>query len=180
MKIKKLAAILLSGVTLLCFSGCSKNEGEVQIPYGMELLTNENIDYNFFYPKDWIVDRNDGMVRVHVSDSDAANVSVTTYAFPSGYDTLKDYCDNFYKEKILATYKEATFDEEYSETEMLGTNNALSTHYSITVDGVTYKFYQVVAYSGGYVFNLTYCASEDSYDLYLEQAESIIENISLK
>ena len=169
---KKIALVLLSLLMIVTLFSCKKDKSDA--PDGMFYEANDAVDYQIFFPEGWSIDRNDGMVSAHVSDSDSSNVSVTAFALPREYTTLDDYLDKEYLDYFSKNFSDMNVIEEFSEIEFAG-NDARRLVFSATVGGNSYQFMQIVTlHYDGYLYILTYTSTPGAYNSHMEDVEKII------
>lgn len=149
------------------------------IPEGMTLSENEAVDFYLYYPEEWIVDRNDGMVSVRVSDKDRSNVSVTAFTAPSDVQNIEGYIKDEY---IGLVEKNFTDLELLSDGEVatLGGVESRKFVYTATVAGESYKFLQNITYRYGYIYILTYTSTAEGFDSHIDEVNEIIDAFEFK
>lgn len=178
---KKITVVLIALLLLITASSCSKKE-EGDIPEGMVALENDVTDFTLYYPEEWSVDRNDGMVSVYVSDKDRSNVSVTTFAASAEVTSVDAYLnmgDTTYFDHMKETFPDLEMLADGEETTLDGVP-ARQYVFTATVAGDAYKFKQVITYYYGYIYMLTYTSTTDGFDSHVDEVNSIISEFSFK
>lgn len=172
-----LVVLLILAFTLV---SCSKEESTM--PDGMTYSENGAVDYYFYYPEEWTLDRNDGMVSAYVSEKDHSNVSVTAFTAPQGVNSVDGYIsmgETNYFDHLKENFTDITLLSDGEET-TLGEVPARQYVFTATVAGDEYKFRQVVAYRYGYIYILTYTSTLDAFDLHTDDVNSIIKEFEFK
>lgn len=176
---KKMIAVLLCVCSLICFAGCSS-----EIPKNMTSAASENEAFNFYVPKSWAVNTSGGTASAFFSATDRSNVSMTCMLAEEGFSTLKDYTD-----KAIASYREILpeFDgvvmlpgEEGHSGVKLGGEEAAWMTYTAVLDGVHYKYMQLVCLHGGMFYVFTYTSTVENYDSHADELDQILTYISFK
>lgn len=177
---KKFSLIFIFILILTILVSCSKKEAH--IPEGMAVLNGDAVNYNFFYPENWQIDRNDGMVSVYVSDKDRSNVSVTTFTAPADIQGVDGYLtmgDTTYYDHVKATFPDFEMLSDGEETTLSGAP-ARQFVFTATIAGDTYKFRQVITYYYGYIHILTYTSTLEGFDSHLDEVNKIISEFKFK
>ena len=177
---KKFCLIIVLVLTLLLLISCSKKETD--IPDGMAVLNGDAVEFNFYYPEDWQIDRNDGMVSVYVSDKDRSNVSVTTFTAPAevqGVDGYLTMGNTTYFDHVKATFPDLEMLTDGEEV-TLGGAPARQYVFTASVSGDPYKFRQVITYYYGYIHILTYTSTIDGFDSHTDEVNKIISEFTFK
>lgn len=175
---KKFLLMLLSAALLL-LPACAKEENGESIPKDMKRAGNDAVDYYFYYPKDWMADRNDGMISIRYNTSLSnkvekyASISVTSFTLKDPKQVVNEY----WKEnepKIKALYENYEF---LHSTEIeLDEVPAAKQEYTGELDGNKYNFVQVICIRNGVVYLITYTASEEDYESTISCMETVIAN----
>ena len=168
-----LAALLICASLL---TSCSSKK-DPNVPDGMTIKENNAVEYYFYYPEEWVIDRNDGMVSVYVSDKDRSNVSVTTFTAPADIANVEDYL----KEEYLGYVEENFTDMKIlsdGEKVTLGNIDARKYVFTATVAGNEYKFMQIITYR--YVHILTYTSTASGFDTHIDDVNNIVKAFEFK
>lgn len=176
--IKKITALVIVLIMLLTMASCSKKDPE--LPEGMALLESDAVDFLFYYPQGWTADRNDGMVSAYVSPVDRSNVSVTS--FPADWDTtaLDDYLTKTaYFDDLKATLPDLEMITDGEET-TLGGIPARQYVFTATAAGESYKFRQIMAFLGNYVYVMTYTSTADTFDSHTDEVNRVVEEFRFR
>lgn len=176
---KRLFLVVLLMLSLILVS-CSKEESE--LPEGMTYAENDAVDYILYYPEEWTLDRNDGMVNVYVSEKDHSNVSVTAFTAPSGVNSVDGYIsmgETNYFEHLKENFTDLELLSDGEET-TLGTAPARQYVFSATVAGDEYKFRQIITYYYGYIYIFTYTSTLDAFDTHTEEVNSMAKEFTFK
>ncbi|MBE6700927.1 MAG: DUF1795 domain-containing protein [Ruminococcaceae bacterium] len=170
---KKLLVVTMLLTIVLTLASCSKKE-ETGFPEGMTYSENDAVDFMFFYPEDWTLDRNDGMVSARVSDKDHSNVSVTVFTSPEGVVDIEGYLKDTYLGYVKENFPDLEMLSENEKT-TLGGVDARQNVFSATVAGEKYQFLQVITYRYGYIYILTYTSTAEGFDSHTEEVQKIIK-----
>lgn len=174
-RIYKIAFVIFM-ISLLLVS-CKNDNSDPSVPEGMTLCENEYLDYLFYYPSEWSVDRNDGMISVYANSEDRSNVSVTSFGLPGSVTDFAQYLENEY-----LTYFKANFPdmEMISATEAtVDGAPAMEYVFKCNIAGVSYKFMQTVALNID-VHVITYTAQEAVFDEYVDEAARMVTELKFK
>ncbi len=175
MKRSVLVAILLVIATLLCACGESAD-----VPAGMKAVeSSDDLNYNFFIPKDWIQDLSTGAVSAYYSTGDTSNVSITTYNIDNYEKTLDDYVEE-YKVGLSENLGEFTMSEGYPQNTLFGGFGASKLEYTAKFSGTPYKYMQILCIYRGNMYVFTYTSNEEKYESHLEEVNVMLDNFSFK
>lgn len=177
-KLKKFIALILALITLLALVSCTGKK-DPNVPEGMTYSENEAVDFCLYYPEDWLLDRNDGMVSVRVSDKDRSNVSVTAFTAPADVKNIEDYI----KDEYIGLVEENFLDFDMvsdAEVSTLGGVESRKFVYTASIAGETYKFMQNITYRYGYVYILTYTSTLEGFDSHIDEVNGIVDAFEFK
>ena len=150
-----------------------ETKADAEAPEGMTLVSNDEVAFRFYAPTHWTSDLNNGNCLVYVSDADRSNVSVLPYTPESDGVSVGDYW------KVTAEQYESTLTDfalcGEPEASTLGGRDAMVYTYTYSMGGVTYKVRQVIAVYSAAIYNLTYTATEERYDLHAEDVLAMQE-----
>ena len=176
--LKTIIALILVLVTAALAVSCGQNS---DVPKGMQKIESEFVDYKFYVPSTWTVDKTSGFLSAYVPD-DKSNVSMMTMTATRAYKDVGEYIDEY-----LTELKNTYVGFEYIESESLvptaekpktgltlGDKEAARLVYKIKLGDTTYKYMQVITSSGYYIYTLTYTALIDKYDSHIEDVNKII------
>lgn len=184
----RMISLVLALVSLFALCACSAQESPegVEIPSGFLLAENEKTDYYFFYPSDWLLDRNDaGMTSAYVSENDFSNVSVTAFTASVEYPTLLDYAEKYYFAQFEDNFNNLKVEKNQdgslkrSSLKIDGCE-ALAVNYTASFSGENYAFRVWFISRGGYIYTVLYTAKEALFEPHLEVATAIAENIKFR
>jgi hypothetical protein len=138
-----------------------------------------NEDYYFELSAGWQVIRNDGMTAVKPVDGNAS-VSVTAFSLDEDKQNYGAY--NYWKEyevELKKTYPTYVLTKEYTDNEpKLDGVAATRKEYDITIDGVKYRYIQVICILNGYVYSVMFTSNEAEFDKYYEAFDKIIDSFN--
>ena len=174
MKSKCRLLALVLALCLLTFTLASC--GETDVPEGMQLASDESLDYALYVPINWTVNHTGNVSSAYVSQLDRSNVSVTIY-MPQTAMTAEDYwktCNDSYA---------ASFDD-YTLVSTGTTSMAGQTVpyyiYTLKMGEDSFEILQAILGASGLFYSFTYTAPQDSFDTYLEEVLHMIEVFTLK
>lgn len=175
---KKFIALIALVLALACFVSCAK-EKDPSIPEGMTVSENDAVDYYLYYPEEWTVDRNDGMVSVYVSDTDRSNVSVTAFTAPADVSNIEDYLNNDYLGYVESNFPEL---EMLTSAEIATLGGVDSRRYVFTANiaGADYKFMQNITYRYGYIYIFTYTSTVELFDKHIDDVTKMAQEFEFK
>lgn len=213
-RFKKYAYFIIILICLALFSSCQNNTiknvpTEIIMDDGTGILAeNDAVDFYFYYPENFIMQRNDAMITIYVNDQDILqtniqepdsgeyfsnmtkpNLSATVvdpskiYGVPAGgeYQTI----DEYWKNVVLISYEEIFQDIEIvSEEDMtMGNDNDISARkytYTLSLSGMKFKISEIVFSKKGKIYNLTYTATENKYETYAHILTTAAETFKFK
>jgi len=177
---KRIAAFIIAALTVVTlFSSCGGKDDENELPEGFLMATNDAVDYYFYYPAGWTLDKNDGMISAYASEQDPATLSVTTFNAPSDFENLDKYFNETYEELFKANFGDAAYTEKGTEI-LLEKYPAYRCQFVSDIAGGKYKFMQVMSVKGGYIYLITYTSSEENYDKYYDDMVKAVEYFKFK
>ena len=195
--------IIIILTCVLLFSSCNNTIKNVstEIPWDdgtATLIHNNAVDFYFYYPENWIIDRNDAMITVYLNVEEVLemdkqepisnenfivrmkpNLSATVFAFPAGkYNTVDEYWKNYGK----PGYEEIFQDVESESEEDLTIDGASAKKYTFTLSlsGMKYKISQVIFFNRNQVYALTYTATENKYSTHINVLNTAVETFKFK
>ena len=175
-KLFRSAALLLAlTIIMLSVASCGKSDG---VPNGMKLASGDAVDYIMYVPQNWVTDISTGATTAYVSENDRSNISLVAFNLDDPNETAPVFWDK-YKEDLTLTFPDAEFTEE-DNTVINGSTAAIRRSFTATVTGDPYKFEMVIFNHFGAMFIFTYTATQEKFDLHLEDVDKIIQNIKLK
>ena len=174
-KIISLALVLCMCAVLLC----SCNQGDEEIPDGMQLVSSDYIDCKFFVPQDWAPEITTGVLVAKAADN--SNVSIQQMTPSGSYSSADAYFREDYFKKLQSTYAKVTLLEEECSTEnqrfgKVQNPNTVKYVYTVESDGTVYKIMQYFSVASGYLYIMTYTAQESLFSEHLEEVQSIVSN----
>ena len=177
-KVKRLSFILILVLMLVFLTACAK-EKNPDIPEGMTVSENEAVDYFLYYPEEWKINRNDGMVSVYASDNDRSNVSVTGFTAPADVSNVEDYLNNDYLGYVESNFPELEMLTS-GEVSTLGGVDSRKYVFTANIAGGDYKFMQNITYRYGYIYIFTYTSSADMFDTHIDNVNKMAEAFEFK
>lgn len=177
---KKTVSVFFVLALVIALGACSGSG--VVAPKGMQVASNDDVAYNLFVPGGWILTEENGICGAYYSTSDKSSITVSSL-YPEG-DMLSI---NDYWSTLEASYKE-TFKnfllldspENNESNIILGEKSAFKYVFSADIDGISYKFMQVITVHGNMFYTLTYTSSADNYENHLEDVVKTISEFRFK
>ena len=157
-----LLLLVLSLSTIACQSG-------VDVPDGMQLCSQDHLEYYFFVPTNWVDNTVSGSTSAYYSSGDdRVSVLVSSYLPEEALDVAGywDLCEKDYK-SALANY--TLLSPADGTVTQVGGLDAYEFVFTGELSGVAYKYSQTIFVSGGRFYTITYTAVPDSYELHLEE-----------
>lgn len=169
--------LLFGAVTSL--SGCS---GASEVPKGYQYATAPGEYFRLFVPTQWSVNTASGVSGAILSLGSQTSVTMAEIPFdPVLTDeqgeartaTLDDFVEAHVSE--ISTMHNYRQEKRFNST--LGSGKAVDMTYFATVNGVEYRFRQVLAKAGGRFYLFTYSALADQFEQNLDTVDEILENV---
>ena len=167
-KISLILAVMLLSLTAL--TACSETS-DVKVPNGMQLCTNDVINYNLFVPDDWTPSISTGAVGAYCSAEDPTNVTVMAWNVDSSM-TLDLWWEQY----------RSDFDMVFDEMNLISTENATlgdvaAQKYTYTAKLGEYEYYyvQCACIHWSMVYVLTFTSTTALYEQHEEELADIIE-----
>lgn len=174
---KKTLSALLILALCLTFAACNNGENAYGCPDGKLVATNDTVDYYFFYPETWRLDRSDGMIGVLAGYDPSlgtckASISVNDFKIRETDITdgekywtahLQEYKDTFPGMTVVEETEVTIAQEKYPEKT-----------YTASIGEVTYKYTQVFIVNSGRVYILTYSSTESDYETYIADFDELV------
>ncbi len=178
MKIKATAFLLAMILMLGMLTSCGASTEDGGAPFGMKTISTELVDYNLHVPSTWLEDISTGVITARYSDTDASNISMMRVEMGVNEATLDDFWAG-HKAGFEATFTDLEMVEEGTDM-LLGGQAAKRYIYTATMLDMNYRFMQVAAIKGGYVYLFTYTSTDGLYESHIDDVNSIIEHFSFK
>ncbi len=174
---KKIALLTAAVLIMTAFLSCSAANDD-EIPYGMQLIDDEVVDYKLYVPEDWTPSISTGAVGAYYSSDDPTSVTVMMWN-----DDLNATLDEWwegYQEEFEAVYEDFTVISTDSAT--LGGVSAMRYEYTGTFAGTELHYIQYVcmrySLSVSAVYILTFTSTEANYESHLEELSDIVDNFT--
>lgn len=167
---KKIALLLAVLILSLPLAACGE-KSDIKVPNGMQLCTNDVINYNLFVPSEWTPSISTGAVGAYCSAEDPTNVSVMAWNVDSSM-TLDAWWDGY------VTDFELVFDEMTvvsSETTTLGDVAAKKYTYTAKLGEHEYYYVQCACIHWSMVYVLTFTSTPENYETHTEDLADILE-----
>jgi len=179
MNIKRnfLLLLLILAMSVSILASCESDPGD--LPEGMAMATNDAVDYYFYYPQGWTLDKNEGMISAYFSEQDPSSLSVAAFTAPNDFESLEKYVTEDYKEYFVKNFSDMKFAEEALEMTLNGIP-AYRCQFTSQIAGNTYKFMQVLSVKGGYVYIITYTSTEANYASHFADVEKAVGYFAFK
>ncbi|MBO5275349.1 MAG: hypothetical protein IJA85_05045 [Clostridia bacterium] len=179
MKIKTTALLMAFVLMLGLLTSCGKAaDDDGGAPFGMKTISTELVDFNLHVPSTWLEDISTGVITARYSDTDASNISVMKIAMGINEATLDDFWAG-HKAGFEATFTDLEMIEEGTDM-LMGGQAAKRYIYTATMLDMKYRFMQIAAIKGGYVYLFTYTSTDDLYESHIDDVNSIVEHFSFK
>lgn len=168
----KKTALILAAVMLLSvvFTSCEKSD--TSVPSGMQLVTNDVVNYDLFVPDDWIPSISTGAVGAYCSASDPTNVTVMAWNVDSSmtldkwWEQYRSDFDMVFDDFSLISQENVTVDEI----------SAQKYSYSAKLGEYEYYYDQYACIHWSMVYVITFTSVADNYESHLEDYEEIVSN----
>ena len=157
----RIAALCLLTVLALSAVSCSGNK--VDVPDGMQLCSDDSLEYCFFVPAGWIVNSSSGTTGAYRAMNIPVSVTVTAHA-PESALNVDGYWD-LGEEDYKSEFKNYKFISE-TPTTVAGLN-AMDYVYEADFSGETYRFCQTIFIERSLFYIITYTATAEHYETYL-------------
>ncbi len=154
---------------------------KADVPDGMQLVSNNDVAYRFFAPKDWIVSKGNAASLVYASEEDRSNVSVIGYVPETeGYsvekyweETRRHYESALTDFKLISDSSETAESGETPERQTMGGRDATVYEFTYSLGGVSYHARQVICVYSYMIVTMTYTALPENYEAHLAEAEAM-------
>lgn len=167
---KKIALLLAVLILALSLAACGE-QSDVNVPNGMQLCTNDVINYNLFVPEEWTPSISTGAVGAYCSAEDPTNVSVMAWNVDSSM-TLDAWWDGYVSDFELV-FDEMTVVSE--ETTTLGDVAAKKYTYTAKLGEHEYYYVQCACIHWSMVYVLTFTSTPENCETHEEDLADILE-----
>jgi len=210
-KLKKTAYFIIILSCIMIFSSCQNNtiknvSTEIELDEenggGTGILAENNaVDFYFYYPENFFIQRNDAMIVVYINDDEVLqidkqepgseeyfsvmtkpNLSATVFGLPPGrYETIEKYWANY----ALPSYEEIFQDIKIeSETDLIiGSDKDISARkytYTCSLSGMKFKISEIIFFKKQQVYDLIYTATEKKYETYKNVLSTAADTFKFK
>ena len=167
-------------------------ELEDELGGGKGTLINSNaVDFYFYYPENFTIQRSDAMIIVSISDSETQqtekqvpisinpNLSAIVFSLQNdSYEKIEEYWENY----ALPGKEEIFKDIEVVSESDLPVDGVLAKKYVYTcsLSGMKFKIAEVIFFKRQQVYTLTYTATENKYDAYVNVLNTAAETFKFK
>lgn len=170
-----LSACLETVMDSFDFTGDYSGEESADIS-GPRRAESRNEDFYFDFSEGWGIARNDGMTAIKPTDGGDASISVTGFSLPKDKQDygVNDYWEEYEKD-LKDTYAGYELTKEYTDSEpKLGGVVASRKDYNITLDGIKFKYIQVLCIRQGYVYSVMFTSNEEEYEKYSPEFDRVL------
>ena len=194
--IRKIIAAALLISALFTIAACGPGEViELSTDDGT-LANNEIIDFYFYYPSNWKLDKNAAMVSVYfpeLSEEETdmpyddgsfgvliqPNLSATVMGLPAGaFTDADDYWENGFLPPMQGLFTDIEVTGVY-DVELNGVAGKLY-DYTAKLTGVTFSYSQVMVLNRGMVYTLTYTSKPVFHEKYMIALDTAIRTFTFK
>ncbi|MBE6683628.1 MAG: hypothetical protein E7595_05695 [Ruminococcaceae bacterium] len=171
---KRFLLIALSAIMLLSLCACGSDE--YVTADGMKAAGraagNDAVYYNFSYPEEWSIIRNDGVIEIQYDCDESAtkathaNIAVLCFTLKDSEQTAKQYWAQ-YEEEVQGIYTDYKLldTKEYSEEgKLLDDAPAIKVKYEGKLNGNAYTCEQILCCRYGTVYIITLTVPSDCAD----------------
>ena len=143
-------------------------------PEGMKACFGKDVAYRFYVPADWVIDPDSPIYAAYVG-ADRTSVSVVPYMPTVERLSVAEYF-TMTREQLEKVYGEGAMvvDEDKTHKENLGSREATVYEYTLTIDGVVYRYRQYIAAYRSMMYSLTYTATEENFDKHMAELADIV------
>lgn len=143
-------------------------------PEGMKACFGKDVAYRFYVPADWKIDPDSPIYAAYVEE-DRTSVSVVPYMPTTEHLSVAEYF-TMTREQLEKTdgVSAMVVDEDKTHKESLGSREATVYEYTLTIDGVTYRYRQYIAAYRSMMYSLTYTATEENFDKHTAELANIV------
>ena len=143
-------------------------------PEGMKACFGKDVAYRFYVPADWVIDPDSPIYAAYVG-ADRTSVSVVPYMPTVERLSVAEYF-TMTREQLEKVYGEGAMvvDEDKTHKENLGSREATVYEYTLTIDGVVYRYRQYIAAYRSMMYSLTYTATESNFDKHTAELADIV------
>lgn len=170
---KKTAAAAFLLLTFFALNSCSSLP---KAKNGMQIVTNNAVDFSFECPADWSVTRNDAVVAV-LAPKDRNNVSVTSFALKDTGMAVNEYFDSYRKDFESAFGKMDILTDEETKLDKVPARHIT---YTNTLGQDQYKCDMIIAIRHGVVYTVTYTATPETYDNHAAVLKQVTDSFRFK
>lgn len=196
--------IILTFALLLFLTSCRRSinniSTEIELDNGETgiLAGNNAVDFYFYYPENWAIQRDDAMITISVSDGDRLetnindpvsgevlaiplkpNIIATVFGLPDGqYKTAGEYWDNYAVLLLEGTFP--GFEIESAGNLTVDGADAKKYTYTATLLDMKYKVSQIIFFKNRQVYTLQYTSTENKYDTYEKVLDTVAETFKFK
>jgi hypothetical protein len=171
---KKIFVVFMCALMLVSFVGCSGSTA----PEGMQNAASENAAFYLYVPKSWTPNTSSGVSSAFYSSVDRSNVSVTCTLPGEKYLNVEQYVA-YTTESLGKMFSDFKVVSAPAETK-LGGAAALSFDYTATVNGVAYKYRQIVSAYKDIFYVFTYTSIAEVFDSHLADVDGILAHFIYK
>ena len=168
----------IAGVFELCDKPEPVNDEVVdkKTPDGMKIASSDIVEYRLYVPKSWICSSESGKSEAYYPESQKTNVTVTSY-LPGEVTTIKEFsalCEKEYEKSIsgyeLISKEDATVVEK----------DAIDLTFTANYGGAVYKIRQVLVIYNEMAYFITYTATEENFDLHIDDFDKIVSEFKFR
>lgn len=171
------ALFLIAAFAISVFTSCESDPGD--LPEGLERVTNDAVDYYFYYPAGWTVDKNEGIISAYASMQDPSSISITAFTAPKDFESLEKYFTEDYEKYFTQNFSNINFTERSLETK-IAEYPAYRCQFTSDIAGNSYKFMQILCVRGGYIYVVTYTSDIETYSDHFADIERAVSYIAFK
>ena len=193
--------IILTVLSLLILSSCTREPANIEADFIdaesgeiYRLANNQAVDFYFYYPENFILDKNAAMISIFINDLEIIeneldggavldvyvnpNLSAYVHSTQENYADASQYWEEYMKPSLSVGFQDI-FIESGGDIEIAGISGRKYI-YSASLGGKDYKYAQVIFFKDREIYTLTYTAPLSKFDKHLKVLDVVVETFAFK
>lgn len=191
---KIVVLIIFCAAFSLSLYSCSDKVIDISTDDGAVLAANDLLNFYFYYPSDWILDKNEAMISIYKDEGEVfqtnmeskgesyaiigkTNISAIAFRVLSTVESTEDYWNDYClpQMEMLDNFTLASVTDA-----VMGEFDAKRYDFTAEIGGVPFQYVQVFALDRGVIYTVTYTASSEKFGEYSEVLEKVVSTFALK
>ena len=192
--------ILLILLLISILGGCTRAPDNIAADFVddngeiFKLANNQAVDFYFYYPENFIIDKNTVMISMFINDTETViiehetgedmhvyvnpNLSASVYSMQELYESAEQCWESYVKPSLSAGFNNINI--ESSEDIIIAGISGRKYIYTASLGGQDYKYAQVIFLRSREIYTLIYSATPNRFEKHAGVLDVVTETFAFK